>query len=70
MPDVTIYIKPNCPYCAAAKEHYTKSGIPFKKVNVRESQESLQEMLSVSGGRRSVPVIVEDGKATIGFGGS
>jgi hypothetical protein len=27
-------------------------------------------MLAYSGGRRLVPVIVEDGKVTIGFGGT
>jgi hypothetical protein len=30
----------------------------------------LKEMLGFSGGARKVPVIVEDGKATIGYGGS
>jgi len=30
----------------------------------------LQRMLAFSKGRRDVPVIVEDGKVTIGYGGS
>ena len=30
----------------------------------------MQEMLSYSGGRRDVPVIVEKGSVIIGFGGS
>jgi hypothetical protein len=30
----------------------------------------LDEMLTHSGGRRDVPVIVDAGKVTIGFGGS
>lgn len=30
----------------------------------------MAEMLAVSKGRRDVPVIVEDGKVTIGYGGS
>lgn len=30
----------------------------------------MEEMLSLSGGRRDVPLIVEEGKATIGYGGS
>ncbi len=30
----------------------------------------MEEMLSVSGGRRDVPLIVEEGKTTIGYGGS
>jgi hypothetical protein len=30
----------------------------------------MEELLKFSGGKRSVPVIVEDGKATVGYGGS
>ena len=33
-------------------------------------KEKLDEMLKHSGGKRQVPVIVEDGKVTIGYGGS
>lgn len=31
---------------------------------------NLEEMLVHSKGRRSVPVLVEDGRVTIGYGGS
>jgi hypothetical protein len=30
----------------------------------------IPEMLKLSNGRRSVPVVVEGGKATVGYGGS
>ena len=30
----------------------------------------LAEMLSITKGRREVPVIVENGKVTVGFGGT
>jgi glutaredoxin len=39
-------------------------------VNVKKAAADLQRMLSFSKGRRDVPVIVEDGKVTIGYGGS
>jgi hypothetical protein len=39
-------------------------------VNVKKDAAGLQRMLSHTGGRRDVPVIVEDGTATIGYGGS
>lgn len=39
-------------------------------VNVKKNAADLQRMLSFSKGRRDVPVIVEDGKVTIGYGGS
>lgn len=38
--------------------------------NVRESPADLSEMLKHSGGEREVPVIVEGGQVTIGYGGT
>jgi glutaredoxin 3 len=39
-------------------------------IDVKADGAKLEEMLKLSGGIRQVPVIVEDGKVTIGFGGS
>jgi glutaredoxin 3 len=39
-------------------------------VNVKKNPADLKRMLEHSGGRRQVPVIVEDGRVTIGFGGT
>ncbi len=39
-------------------------------VDVRASSENMERMLEVTGGRRDVPVIVEEKKTTVGFGGS
>ena len=38
-------------------------------VDVDADPEKLEEMLSLSGGKRQVPVIVEGNKVTIGFAG-
>jgi hypothetical protein len=37
---------------------------------VLEDDQALSRMLKLANGRRQVPVIVEAGKITIGFGGS
>jgi glutaredoxin len=37
---------------------------------VKKDANKLDEMLRLSGGARRVPVIVENGKATVGFNGS
>jgi len=37
---------------------------------VKKSPADLQEMLALVQGRRDVPVMVEDGKVTVGFGGT
>jgi glutaredoxin 3 len=38
--------------------------------NVKKSSKLLDEMLGHSRGARKVPVIVEDGQVTIGYGGT
>ncbi len=57
-----IYTKPGCPYCAKAREHYTKHGIPFEDRNAQDNLEYRAEMLAISNGDPTVPTIVEDGK--------
>ena len=68
IPEVTIYTKPGCPYCAAAKEDLEKRGVAYKEVNVQGDEKALEEMLKYSEGVRCVPVFVEDGKAVVGEG--
>lgn len=42
----------------------------FDYVNVKQDAAGLEKMLELSKGRREVPVIAEDGKVAIGFGGT
>ena len=42
----------------------------FEYIDVKAKAGELPAMLKWSKGKRDVPVIVEDGKVTIGFGGS
>jgi glutaredoxin len=37
---------------------------------VQRDTKALEEMLKVSEGVREVPIIVEDGKVAVGFGGT
>ncbi len=69
MPDVTIYTKPGCPYCAAAREHYRDIGVDYKEIDVYTVKGAKDEAIRLAGGKSIVPVIVEDGKVQIGFGG-
>ncbi len=69
MDKVLIFGKDDCPYTSGAREDYTKRGVPFEYVNVKKSKDAMKRMLEFSGGRREVPVIVDGGKVTIGFGG-
>jgi glutaredoxin 3 len=38
--------------------------------NVKASPADLDEMMRLTAGGRKVPVIVEDGKVTVGYGGT
>ena len=66
---VLIYGKDSCPYTAAAREAYAARGVAFEYVNVVKDPSRIPEMLRHSQGRRSVPVIVDDGRVSIGFDG-
>ena len=66
---VLIYGKDSCPYTADAREHYGSRG-EVQYINVKKDAAALRRMLELTGGERRVPVIVEDGTVTIGFGGT
>jgi len=67
---VQIFGKDTCPYTQAARDHYAGRNVAFEYFNVKKQPDALTRMLEHSGGQRRVPVIVEDGKVTIGFGGT
>jgi len=67
---VVIFGKDNCPYTQAALEDYKRRGREVEYVRVPGSATDLERMLSHSKGKRRVPVIVDEGKVTIGFGGT
>jgi glutaredoxin 3 len=53
-----------------AREAYAAQGREVDYRDVKADRSLLAEMLQHSGGRRDVPVILDGGKVTIGFGGS
>jgi glutaredoxin 3 len=67
---VLIFGHDLCPYTSRAREDFSRRKIPFEYVNVLQNDDALQRMLTHSNGRRQIPVIIEAGKVTIGFGGS
>jgi glutaredoxin 3 len=67
MAEVKVYTTPTCPYCTLAKEYLSKKEIPFDAVDVTQDRAALEEMLKVSNGARSVPVITACGEVMIGY---
>jgi glutaredoxin 3 len=68
--EVLIFGHDLCPYTSRAREDFSRRKIPFEYINVLQDDDRLQRMLKYSNGRRQIPVVVEAGKVTIGFGGS
>ena len=69
MSQVTIYTKPGCPYCAAAKDDLQRQSIHYTERNVKADKAALKPMLELNGGRRSVPTIDRSGQVSVGFNG-
>lgn len=69
MSEVLFFVKPGCPYCAAAKDDLQKRGVCYTEHNVKADQTALQHMLELNGDQRRVPTIVQDGQVTVGFNG-
>jgi glutaredoxin 3 len=69
MSPATVYTKPGCPYCAAAKDDLERRGIRYVEHNVAVDPGALRRMLELNGNRRQVPTIVQDERVTVGFRG-
>jgi glutaredoxin 3 len=59
---VTLYTAAGCPFSAAAREDLEWRGIEFVEYDVEQDPAARQRLLALTGGVRTVPVIVEEGK--------
>ena len=57
MKSVTVYTSQICPYCVRAKSLLKKKGAAFEEIDVTMDPKARDEMLSRSGGARTVPQI-------------
>ena len=62
MADVTIYTRMMCGYCAAAKRLLERKGVSYTEHDASFSPELRQEMVERSGGGRTFPQILIDGR--------
>jgi glutaredoxin len=67
---VEIFGKDTCGYTNAARLDYAKRGYRVEYFNVTRDPAAMQRFLALSGGERRVPLLHEDGKVTVGFGGT
>ena len=67
---VLIFGKDTWPFTTEAREAFKKEGRTVEYVNVKSDPEQLAIMLKHSNGTRKVPVIIDQGKVTIGHKGN
>ena len=67
---IIIYGKDTWHYTTDARRDYDRKGYSVDYRNVAKDRNFLDEMLKISGGMRLVPVLVDEGKVKIGFGGT
>ena len=60
--DVELYTASGCQYSEAAREDLEWRGVEFIEYDVEKDAEARKRMMEVTGGNRTVPVIVEEGK--------
>jgi glutaredoxin 3 len=56
-PKIVMYSTGWCPYCSRARELLESKGIDFEEIDVEARPEARTEMMTRSGGRRTVPQI-------------
>jgi glutaredoxin 3 len=60
---VELYVTAGCPHCAAAREDLEWRGVDFVEYDVEHDAGARERMLQLAPGNRTVPVIVEQGRA-------
>ena len=61
-PEAQLYASAGCPYSEAAREDLEWRGVEFVEYDVERDPEARGRMLELTGGNRTVPVVVEEGK--------
>ncbi|MEO7935278.1 MAG: glutaredoxin 3 [Dokdonella sp.] len=67
MVSVEMYTTAICPYCVAAKNLLKQKGFDYSEIRVDTDPQRREEMLTRTGGRRSVPQIFVNGTHVGGF---
>ena len=60
MNNVTVYMGPMCAFCDAAKRLLNRNNISYKEINIAIEESKMDEMLSKSNGKKTIPQIFFD----------
>ena len=64
---VTLYTRPECPYCDAARRYLEASGDAFVERDITADDEAEKEVAKITGGPLSVPITVDGDDVMVGF---
>jgi len=65
-----MYVKPNCPYCAEAREDMRAEGLEFEERDATTREDWRAELMQASRNTGKVPtVVMGDEVVTIGWKG-
>ncbi len=67
MKNVEIYTGPLCAFCDAAKRLLARNNIPYQEINIALEEGKMDEMLSKSNGKKTIPQIFFDEHHVGGF---
>ena len=65
--EVLVYTTRICSYCHAAKKFLASKNVPFKEIDVTGDDAMRDKLVTLSGGRETVPQIFVDGKSIGGY---
>ena len=62
---VLLYTRAGCPHCDAMRAALAARGAEVEEIDVEVDRRAVTELLKLTGGRRVVPVVVEEGRILI-----
>jgi glutaredoxin 3 len=62
---VLLYTRTGCPYCDAKRAELAARGLTVREIDVGVRPQAVAELMKLTGGRRIVPVVVEDGRIAV-----
>jgi glutaredoxin 3 len=70
MAEVELFGATGCPYTSELREHLLWKGVSFVEYDVEHDEAARARLLALTGGRGTVPVLVENGSISeIGWRG-
>ena len=59
---IHLYTSAGCPHSESAREDLEWRGVEYVEYDVEKDAGARERMLEITGGNRTVPVVVEEGK--------